>query len=408
MCGGAGANPSIARTAALERRLLDRGSFDLRSSVAAPSNLRAVTAQTPDRDALENDPLAAPTEIGINHGSATLPRNGRFEPRGYAVPMAIYYIGRTALDFWRWKASTLSSLENPQPMRRLTLSNSPVQIDEAIEGCTAFHRNDHDIEVMVAEKHCAHTASGIRHTICTRKLPPHAFARLNAGRYVATPEFLFATLAKRIDLVGLYLLGCELTGTYALAPSDARGFLRCDPLSTRASHSRMIGNMAGFPGIKRAAMALGGVLENAASPMETCVSLLLTLPCRLGGYGLPKPLLNHKIPLTREQSYTLKRQSIVADMAWPKKHFAIEYESTAWHSGDDKFIHDSIRRNDIRSLGYDVITITLDEYKSVPAMDRIACDIASKVGYRLRLSRIDRSKQDELRRDLRQRQISDG
>lgn len=79
---------------------------------------------------------------------------------------------------------------------------------------------------------------------------------------------------------------------------------------------------------------------------------------------------------------------------------AIEYESTAWHHGDEKFVQDSIRRNDIRSLGYDVTTITRNEYKSIAAMDRIAANVAAKVGHRLRFERINRNAQSELRRAM--------
>lgn len=98
----------------------------------------------------------------------------------------------------------------------------------------------------------------------------------------------------------------------------------------------------------------------------------------------------------------LKRESITVDMLWPKSKLAIEYESTAWHHGDSKFIQDSIRRNDIRSLGYDVTTITIDEYKSTSKMNNIAKTIASKLGKHAHLSHIDPCRQSELRTRMRQ------
>lgn len=48
--------------------------------------------------------------------------------------------------------------------------------------------------------------------------------------------------------------------------------------------------------------------------MESCVALLLTMPRHLGGYGLPKPRLNYKLELSREQCIPLKRKSITVDM----------------------------------------------------------------------------------------------
>lgn len=314
--------------------------------------------------------------------------------------MAIYYTGRTALDFWRWKAATLSTVERPRPVRRLTLSGGSVDEAQAQIGCAHFRNQEHRVELLVRSKRHTHSSQNARYVVCTRQLPPSAFHRLNEDRFVASPEFAFIALARQLDLIDLVLLGCELTGTYVTSDADERGFVQCEPLATIASLARMASNCTGFGGIKRALAASRHVVENAASPMESCVALLLTMPRRLGGYGLPKPRLNYKLELSREQRIPLKRKSITVDMMWPSAKMAIEYESTAWHHGDEKFVQDSIRRNDIRSLGYDVTTITRNEYKSIAAMDRIAANVAAKVGHRLRFERINRNAQSELRRAM--------
>lgn len=315
--------------------------------------------------------------------------------------MAIYYIGRTALDFWRWKAATLSSLETPRLMRSTRLSVKPTSPEEVRIDCAHFRKSRKPIQLMASNKNLTRPLDDISYTVCSHSLPPNAFCKLGPKRFVASPEFTFITLSKHLGLVELVLVGCELTGTYALNDADDRGFSRCDPPATLETISRMVCNCKGFNGTKKASMATRHIIENSASPMETCSALLLTLPRRLGGYGLPKPFLNYRLDLTFEQRIALKRESITVDMMWPSGKMAIEYESTAWHRGGEKFVQDSIRRNDIRSLGYDVTTITLNEYKSALRMDNIAKSIARKLGIHPHLAQVDRDKQASLRDALK-------
>lgn len=290
--------------------------------------------------------------------------------------------------------------ENPTPMQKPKLSCKPSSKSDVIAGCAQFVEEGNEIELMVGSRKLAHRIAGISYAVCEKPLPPYSFHRINNGLYVASPEFMFVGLSKGMSLFETCILGCELIGTYVLRNDDERGFSQCAPLASKESLQKTIDKADGFLGVKQARKALPFLLENSASPMETRVALLLTLPCRLGGYGLPKPSLNHSLQLSHSQQLEMKRNEIRVDMAWPKSRLVIEYESTAWHSGNEKFIQDSKRRNDIRSLGFDVTTITLDEYKSQSSMDRIASDLAVKLGGRLRLERIDRAKQHELRRKL--------
>lgn len=324
----------------------------------------------------------------------------RSGPLDEGSALALYYARHTALEFWRWKASTLSNILKVEPIRYVKLSGKTIHASEVIAGCEPFHDSATKACVMVAEKDQVRAHPNIEYVFCSQALPIRSLHKINRETYVSSPEFMFIQMAKVLSLIELASLGCELTGSYVVNDDDQRGFCSCDPIASKASIDRMIGNAANVPGVKKARSAANLLIENAASPMETYVALLLSLPNRLGGYGMPKPKLNHAIRLTSEQAITLKRHSIVMDLAWPSQHLAIEYESTAWHSGEQKFVQDSIRRNDIRSLGYDVTTITLNELKSIASMDRIAKSIAAKLGVRLRLERIDRNKQSALRRRL--------
>ena len=54
-------------------------------------------------------------------------------------------------------------------------------------------------------------------------------------------------------------------------------------------------------GKRKAIKALRYVANGSASSRETILTMLLTLPYRMGGYGLKQPLLNHRIDLGRRE-----------------------------------------------------------------------------------------------------------
>ena len=62
----------------------------------------------------------------------------------------------------------------------------------------------------------------------------------------------------------------------------------------------------------------------------------------------------------------------MCDLLWRDARVALEYESDAFHAGPDALMADSRRRNRLRALGYDVITLTNSEIKDVVAMDALA------------------------------------
>lgn len=126
-------------------------------------------------------------------------------------------------------------------------------------------------------------------------------------------------------------------------------------------------------------------------------------PLSLGGYALPVPVSNYLLKASDEVLALRNRTSLIVDFAWPKKRLTVEYDSTQWHSGDEKLVQDSIRRNAIKQLGFEVITVTNREFNSISAMDNIVEDIKRKLGIRSNYCPSDYyAKKTALRRSLNQ------
>jgi very-short-patch-repair endonuclease len=104
------------------------------------------------------------------------------------------------------------------------------------------------------------------------------------------------------------------------------------------------------------------VVDGCASPMEAKVVAIMTLPGRLGGFGLPLPESNVPIVLDAEKSKQFHRTEFYPDFIWRDKKLIVEYDSNEWHFENDasgsKAKRDRKRADALVSLGYIVRSLT--------------------------------------------------
>ena len=73
------------------------------------------------------------------------------------------------------------------------------------------------------------------------------------------------------------------------------------------------------------------ILNNAASPREAALALLMTHPNHLGGYHFARPTLNYSIELTSLARPLSRKEYYVADVCWPAQRLVLEYDSDERH-----------------------------------------------------------------------------
>lgn len=310
-------------------------------------------------------------------------------PTCYHPLTMIVYTGHTALEYWRWIARTATPSQRPPVARLERLPEITPRTSDAVLESAPFRESD-TIELMIAGSNykpksmSRYTTQNFKYHARSCAFPPGALCRISKGILVTSPALLLVELANELDLIELIMLGCELASTYTPNRDDLRGFSTCQPLLRPAGLQRFINQLGTYNGSKRARVAAKHMIPDSASPMETKVALLLSLPKRLGGFGLPTPELNHEITVETERCVGYKRGAIRFDMFWKKGSLAVEYDSDQWHTGPEKIQADSMRRNAINALGYDVITITNQEYQNIDSMTDIARTIAKKVRHKMR------------------------
>ena len=141
--------------------------------------------------------------------------------------------------------------------------------------------------------------------------------------------------------------------------------------------------MKGVNGYKKISRALRFIADGSASPMETILFILLTLPYKLGGFGLPAPVLNRRIDIENPAKRGTRKTQYKCDLFWPKAHVAVEYDSDFYHTGADRIARDSKKRLDLEAHGVTVIPMTSRQIRNPDELEKLARLIARRLRKRL-------------------------
>ncbi|MBQ6586183.1 MAG: hypothetical protein IJH83_05185 [Coriobacteriales bacterium] len=204
--------------------------------------------------------------------------------------------------------------------------------------------------------------------------------------YVVCPELCFQQMACHLTEVSLVRMGYELCGTYMPSPGEPGGIASRPALSTPPQLRSFIDRTEGaYPGAKLARRALRYVLPGSNSPAETVLSMLLTLPYRLGGFKLPFPSLNASLKINAASRVLVDRNELRPDLLWRERKVAVEYDSKAHHSDYEQREYDECRRNAMQDSGILYLVITKAQLKD-PALFRTQADIIARaLGKRVRI-----------------------
>ncbi len=297
--------------------------------------------------------------------------------------MPIVLSHASAFRFWRTFTGNVATLR-PTALRHTPDARPKLTRDLRQELATLGILSDehHPIHCLVADESLRGHTLGIRCHVARRPLPAGAVLQLSENVDIVSPELCFIQMSRVLSAGKLALAGCELCGTYATSPLGE--LLPRKPLTTTAQLVAFSKAVPGIAGAHRVQGALPHVLDNAASPMEAKVVLLLTLPRVSGGYGLPKPQLNPTIPLGSAAQKIYHVRTCRPDLYWADAHVDVEYDGEV-HEGTDARIKDAARAAALMTEGITVMTLTYPQVIDEDAFNTVAETLAGAVGYRLRI-----------------------
>ena len=250
---------------------------------------------------------------------------------------------------------------------------------------------DSPLYLLVPKTERRRVVRHVRQRLCGTAMPAHSFMRLGDQVYVPTPELTFLLMAHYLDLCELVMLGMELCGHYRLVAAPTQRVLSSNrtlygqaPLTNPQRIFALLEGAQGMTGLPLAKRALGYVAAGSTSPMETALYLLLCLPKKLGGYGLPIPQLNARKRVTARAGSLVLSKTLVPDLFWPSKRLDLEYDSEEFHASPDALQKGARRALALRAMGVEVVSVTKDVVYDEDAFDALARIVAKTVGVRVR------------------------
>ena len=238
------------------------------------------------------------------------------------------------------------------------------------------------IDVLCSKQAMRHNIKRIKQHTLSIDAPSGSFIKVRKDVVVCSPELCFLQMATLLELPKLIMLGYELCGTYSLLSTSK--LKKRDALTTTQKIRAYVTKMSGAHGHTKAMRALSYIQNGAESPMETRLAMLLTLPYKLGGYGFPFPDLNHVVSPTKSARANANKTHYRCDLFWLDKKLDVEYDSDTHHLGRERIAADAIRRNALISLGVTVVVVTRTQFYDLRQFDKLARQIASLLGRRLR------------------------
>lgn len=244
-------------------------------------------------------------------------------------------------------------------------------------------------------------SSAVRPHRCTQSLPPGSLIPIacharDVELLACCPELAYLQICQAVDTREAIYFGMCACSDFRFDPFAPGGVVyRVEGSHSIASpHSiaAYLERAKELKGIKRARMALPYICAHARSPKECALGMLFCLPTRFGGFDLGRLAFNEMVRVFDgyDRMGRPKRSNRFPDIAicatsckGEQRTVFVDYDPKSTHSGTEKALLDSRRRNDmatIREVPH--FTITSDDAASFEYLENLADRMRRLLGRR--------------------------
>ena len=181
---------------------------------------------------------------------------------------------------------------------------------------------------------------------------------------------------------------CDFSGTYRYVPDKQRGMsdasvvYQTKPMMSPESFLEYVAQMPKSKGVERGRAVAAAAFASCASPMETMMALMLSLPTSMGGFGIPRPEVNWEVPISPDRQHLCSQSAMVGDLCWPEQRVVLEYYGWDEHfgAGPRKVADDAARANSLTALGWTVFHATFDQVNTLEGISLLARQLQDALG----------------------------
>lgn len=282
---------------------------------------------------------------------------------------------------------------SPSPRRRWSARLVPIERLSLDRPPTAECR----IDVVVPSARTRMQASFFSCTVRSRGAEEPEYVDLGGGLFIPCPELLFLELADCMSPHALALVGYELCGTYArsaAAPRLGETVFGLQPATSVARIGEFLDGRSDVPRVLLARHALARVADNAWSPMESILALMMRLPVHELGYGVDEIALNTRHDMAPELVDQGVRVSRVPDIEIVGTHVGLNYDGRGHldldsvardaRTGDaglamravrEKHLDDLRRNRELAAQGKVVLPVTSEDLFAPGGLDALMREV---------------------------------
>lgn len=241
-------------------------------------------------------------------------------------------------------------------------------------------------DLLVPKASSRRYADGTVAHLCSRELPDGALLRIRDGLFVCAPPLVLLQLARKKSPIETLKLANYMLAGYSFSRTSADGIVDRRPL---LSHAELLGLADSFPsfhGTKQLRDVARWAIPDSASPMESALAAVLTLPVQRGGFGLSRPSLNHPIGLSPRARQLYNVRTCRIDLYWPQVEFGLEFDSRAHHSEAEHHGSDIARTLALARMGISIEPVTALQMRDAEQLIEIARIVAKETGSRAKVA----------------------
>lgn len=205
------------------------------------------------------------------------------------------------------------------------------------------------IDVAVDTENDFRNSKEFKFHLYPKGLDLKTLTKIKDGVYCVCPEYAVVQLAQILKYEQLFVVVCELCGTYSINENENNFVYQIAPATSILKilnfHNRYVLYNPRYTGIAHVREVLQYANNGSASPMESRMFLKFCGPRKRGFYGCKDLKFNNEVKLSNSASKIAGQKIVVPDISSRKHKVAIEYDSTQFHVNIDRSQKDKLRRD---------------------------------------------------------------